>query len=874
MEYDAESNFQEDMSRTPSPTPPAWAERLLEWYCDPYLLEDLQGDLHERFYTRVKTSGLRRARLLYIWDVIRFVRPYTLKKQDHPAAFLFLFKNYVEVAWRHLLKYKLNTTLNIVGLATGISCFILITLYVQDELLYDRHYDKVDRIYRVTTKLRSQTTNEHVAWADAGLGQSAKDRYPEVEETTGLIKIMGKGTAVRSPHYMHREENIYLAENTYFKIFSHAWIKGNPEKALQQPNSIVLTNTLARKYFPGGDAFQQTLTVGSEAYSVTGIIEDLPHHTDLTFDALLSINGSVADNNEWCTTYFLFTDKEKAAGFATKLDTLYQETLKGELNDANAEASYELEALTDVHFGERKLFDSPKSNRANQYIFTAVAIGILIIAAINYVNLSIARVSRRKLETGVRKAMGALRSQIQAQHLVESLMVATVSLVAAIAITTWMLPLLNQVAGKHIPVSQLFSWELVTIAILIVIGIGILAGSYPAFSMASGSTVANLKSDVSGIRGNRLQNLLIIVQFTASITLMVCSSIVYDQVKLLTQTSPGFKKDHTLVVDVPKEEGIFRALPAFKHTLAAQTYVQSSSIAGFNSVPANDMDIDTYEILQNGAWTTKPFNNISVDDDYIDLLGLQLVAGRTFTPADLEANNAVIVNEAFVKSMDWDHPLEQKMFCGDFEGRVIGVIKDFHFSGLHKNIEPLILHGNNHYPEKLLIKVSNADFNTITALEKVWKQSFRDQPFSFEFLDYTFNSQYQNEQTMQTILLYFSTLTIVVACLGLFGLIAILSSRKTKEFGIRKVFGASRVDLTLLLWRPFLLRIAVAAIVSVPITWWGMQQWLHRFSNKAAISPQPFLVASLGACFLAMIAMGYHSFQTARTNPITSIKHE
>jgi len=276
----------------------------------------------------------------------------------------------------------------------------------------------------------------------------------------------------------------------------------------------------------------------------------------------------------------------------------------------------------------------------------------------------------------------------------------------------------------------------------------------------------------------------------------------------------------------------------------------------------------------NGQWTTMPFNNISVDQDYLPLLNIDVVNGRGFTSQDLEANNAVMVNEAFVRRMGWEHPLEQKVFCGDFEGRVIGVVKDFHFSGLHKTLEPLILHGNDLYPDKLLIKLSKADFNTITALEKVWRSSFKDQPFNFEFLDVAFNSQYRSEQTLQTILFYFSILTIAVACLGLFGLMAVLAARRTREFGIRKVFGASRLNLTLLLWKPFLLRIVIAAILSVPLTVLGMEQWLQRFSSKTSIGAMPFILASAGACILAAAAMSYHSYQTARTNPITSIKHE
>ena len=874
MESDAENHFQEDMSHPLPPTPPRWAERLLEWYCDPYMLEDLQGDLYERFYERLEHMGQRRARLLYVWDVLRFIKPYVMKKRDHPAAFLFLLRSYIQVATRHLLKYKVNTAISVSGLATGITCFILIMLYVQDEALYDKHYDKAERIFRVTTRLRSQTANEHVAWANSELGHAAKERYAEVEEAVGLIRVMGNGTAVRSDHGTWREANLYLTESGYFKVFSHDWIQGNPETALLHPNSIVLTESLARKYFPGENAYQKILTVGGNEVVVSGILEDLPDHTDLKFDALLSNDKPLWEEDNWCTTYLLFTAPEKAAGFDAKLDTLYQEGLEATMQDANTEASYVLEPLTDVHFGERKIFDTPKSDRANQYIFTAVAIGILLIAAINYINLSIARIARRKVETGLRKTMGALRSQIHAQYLTESVMVATISLALALALTAWLLPLLNRITGKAISVGQLFSLEALPMALLIVVVIGLLAGSYPALKLASGNAAANLRSDAAVAGRNTLQHVLIVIQFTASITLMVCSTVVYNQVQLLTDTNPGFTREQTLVVDIPGEPSVCKAMPAFKNALVAQTFVVASSVTGFNSVPASDMDIDTYEVMVNGETTMMPFSNISVDEDYLRLLDIDVVSGRSFTPADLEANDAIMVNEAFVKQLGWEHPVDQKVFCGSFEGRVIGVVKDFYFSGLHKTVEPLLLHGNVAYPDKLLVRLAKADFNTITALENVWRGTFKDQPFTVAFLDVAFSSQYQSERTLQTILFYFSVLTVVVACLGLFGLIAILATRKTREFGIRKVFGASRADLTFILWKPFLLRILFAALLSVPLTYFGMQQWLQRFSNQTDIGPMPFVVASCGACLLAVLAMSYHSFQTARTNPVNSIRHD
>ncbi len=854
--------------------PPIWADRFLEWYCDPSLLEDLQGDLHERFTHRIRNGSITRAKLLFIWDVFIFLRPYTFRG-NRRVSFFFMFRNYFKSAYRSLSKNKLNTSLIVAGLTISISGFILISLYVIDESKFDKHYDKADRIYRVTTKLHSETATELTAWSDAYLGPHLKELYPEVEESVGIVKMRGK-TIVSHDGKSFPEELLYRVEKSYFRIFSHLWISGDPTTALSKPRSIVLTKKMANKYFGDEKPIGQSIDIGGDNYLVTGIIKNPPSHSDLIFDGLLSTDKEyLAESTFWCTTFILFRHAADANGFEKKLDFACKKYLDPESAETGTTFSYQMELLTDVHFGDDKLFDTPKGNRSSAYVFTVIALFILCIACVNYVNLSFAQSIKKNVQSGIRKILGAQPSQIRAQQLTESLLLTATSLIFAICLSALLLPLINRTTGKEIEFQQFFSLSFLPIVLFIMLAIGFFAGSFPAIYTSSLNPLDALNGTYRIVSKKWLRSSLVVVQFTACIILMICTKIVFDQVNLLTKSDPGFNKEQILVVDIPNDPSLFQLMPDVKNEFSELPFVRKSSLAGYNSVPTSDMDIDTYEVDTNNGTFKKAFNNISVDEDYIDLFKIGLVEGRNITKEDLDNDHStVMVNESLVKMMGWKHPFDQTLGEGTREYTIVGVVKDFHFNSFHRSIEPLIIHGSNSSPEKLMVKVDKIDFEKIGIMEKIWKKYLDDQPFTFEFMDTYFNNQYKSEKAIQTILLWFSWLAIVIACLGLFGLVAISTSQRTKEFGIRKILGAGPISISSLIAKQFLMLIGLAAVIAAPISWYGAETWLAKFAYKISIRMEHFLLPILIILAIAFLSMCYHMFKAVHGNAIQSIKHE
>lgn len=861
------------MKNNPHPKPPAWAERFLRWYCDASLLEDLEGDLHERFTARTRSMSIFRAKLLYVWDVLVFLRPYTFRKDEHGVSFLFMCGNYFRTSYRSLLKNRLHTSLIIFGLTVSMSGFILIAMYVTDELKYDRHYDKAGRIYRVSTILHGETGDTHVAGVDGYLGQKLEESYPEVEQSVALLKLPGKTTV----HYQHKsflEGGFYRAERTYFNIFSHQWLAGDPTTALDGPKKIVLTETIANKYFDKEEALNKILKIGAEDHTVTGVIRDLPRHTDLKFQALLSTGHEyLVEDNFWCITFILFQKNKDVEILEAGLQEVSKEFWSSQVEGTGTTLSYYMEPLPEVHFGDQKLFDTPKSSKSNIYIFSVVALFILLIACINYSNLSLVHAARRNKEAAIRKIMGALPFQLMKQYLFESFIVCLVSFMLALGLTAIFLEPLNRLASKELSIDQFLNAPFLCLLFLIIVAISFVAGSYPAKLLSSAKPEHALKGHDRVIKKNRLRDGLIVFQFTASIALMICTKIVFDQLNVLIYSDPGFSKEQVLVIDIPRDQNLMQQMPSFKNALASLPFVRNSSLVGYNSLPTSSMDMDGYEVLHNGKDVTRIFNNISVDEDYINLLDIQLKEGRNFNSNDVEHNTGVIlVNEKLAKDMGWQNPLGQVLFFGTDEHEIVGVVKDFNFNSLHNPIGPIVIHSATGFHEKLMIGLRHVDFQSINVLELAWRKHFSKTPFNIEFLDAYFNQQYRNEETMRNIMEYFAIFTLVIAALGLFGLVAISTDQRTKEFGIRKVLGARFLQIASLVLKEFMILILLAGFLSIPIAWWSMNEWLSEFSYKTTFDVTDFALPILLSMALAILPMAYHTIRASGINPVESIK--
>jgi putative ABC transport system permease protein len=853
--------------------PPRWADKFLQWFCDAELLEDLQGDLHERFSIRLRSSSPFVAKAMFVWDVLTFLRPYTWKRESHAASFLFMWQYYFTNAARNLKRNPLHTCLNLLGIVISLSAFALVFLFVSDELKYDRHYDKAHRIWRITTEIISPGTNNHVAATNGPLGQRLQEQYPQVESFVSLSRLKGK-IVLESDRKNFQEDRLYRADRSYFEIFSHDWLAGIPEKALDKPNKIVITKTLAAKYFGTESALEKTLYIRDEAFNVSGVIADLPDQTDLKFDALISPNLEfLTDDHDWTITYLLFKEGIDALDFKPKLDSASQQFLQSEIGAADAKMFYRMEALPDVHFGSPKLFDTPKSSRTNVIIFSVVGVLILVMACINYVNMAMMRVVKMRTQAGIRKVMGALSKQLFGQSVVEALIICIAGAVLACIVTMLFADVLGRITGRDFSIGPLITPTSVALAIAGIILLALAAGGYPALILSSTQPAKVLSGQEKISSKNRIRKTLVVVQFAVSICLLTCGKIVYDQWQVLTGTNPGFSKEQVLVIDVPAERESLDAVQEVRNDLIQLPFVTHVSSAGYNSLPTSPMDIDAYDVMRNGENIAMIFNNITVDQEYIPLLDIEVVEGRNFNPSDIENEwNTILVNESLVRSLGWEHPLGEIVYFGSSAYEVVGVVADFHFNSLHRKIEPIVFHGSLDGTEKLLIKLKATGFDNINTIENVWTKH-TGRAMESEFLDTYYHHQYLNEKNTQTVLQYFSAFTLIIACMGLFGLVAASTTSRVKEFAIRKTLGARAHEIVVLIIREYVKLFIAGIFIAVPIAWLSMINWLSIFPYKTSLDSTDFIWPVLLTLTSILAAVMFHVVRAARIEPAASIRH-
>lgn len=788
-----------------------------------------------------------------------------------------MFRSYLIVAFRGIARNKLNSALNIIGLSLGISCFILTTIYTLSETSYNTHYTDSQQIFRVTMDLISKESGsvEQLAWSDASLGPKLKE-YPEVISTASIGKL-SDNAVVKIAEKQFNELSIYKAEKTYFNIFSHHWLKGSTKSALENPGSVVLTESLALKYFGRTDALNQSINIDHREYIVTGVIKDLPKNTDLIFDALVSLETRVESSFEWCYLYLKLHDGSSAAEFQAKLDDLFAKEIRPVLDESNADGNYHLEPLLGIHFGIPKLFDTPKADEKNVWLFTFIGLLVLGMSCINYINLSIAESMRKNKDVGVRKVMGAIPGQIQFQYLTSSLLIAFVSIVFAVAISIFTIPILNNLINSNIQVENLMTFGFCGILLLVLFLVGIGAGGYPAFYLSSFNFIKALNGNGAPTKTKSLKRLLIVFQFITSISLIVSSIIVRNELTLLTTEVPLFNKEKIVVIDVPDDAGNLSKVSVLKNAINQLPFVKNTSLVSQNSLPMSEMSMDTYKVRHglSGNEAIRLINEIEVDEDYLKVLEIEMVAGRNFTPADFSQNKSVvIVNEALVSTMEWENPLSEKVSYGSSEAQVVGIVKNFNDNGLRQKVHPVLIYPSTNSPGKILIRINDLTVNNIEGVKKVWSATMQNAPMQYDFMDSYFMNQFKSELSMKVLLNYFTWLASIIACIGLYGLLALESFQRLKELAIRKIFGASFLALVKLLSKEYLVAVFIAFIISIPLILFAMNSWLQNFSYRISLSPYLFLFAFVIVITLLIVTVSYHIIKAANQNAIKSLRNE
>jgi len=810
-----------------------------------------------------------------------------------------MLRNYFKTALRNLWKYKGFSAINIVGLAIGLATGLLILIFVMDELSYDQFNKNADRIYRLDGEIKFGGNHFILAVAPAPAGPTVLREYPEVMKE---VRFRGNGgRLVKKGNQNIREESVIMADSTLFDVFSLPMIAGDPHTALKEPRSVVLTEKMALKYFDGTNVVGKTLMINdSVPYKVTGVINEIPAQSHFHFDFFLSLSESEEakrTDDGWLSnnfnTYLVLREGTDAKKFEAKMNQglivnhvapLVHAAVNISMEDFYKSGNmlqFQLTPLTSIHLHSNKTAElDANGNIQYVYIFSAIAVFILLIACVNFMNLSTARSANRAKEVGIRKVLGSLRGNLIWQFIMESVLISFIAMVLAIGLAYLLLPVFNQLSAKHMEIG-LFSrpWLLPSMVLLMLV-VGLLAGSYPAFFLSAFRPILVLKGSMSaGFKSSWLRNSLVVFQFGISIFLIVGTTVIYRQLSYIHSRELGFNREQVLIVNNPYVLG--DGAKAFKDKLLNLPGVQGATLTGY--LPTSDNrnddaiflspDLDIKKSISMQTWP--------VDDHYIPVLGMKMVEGRNFSKDFLTDSTAVIVNEAAVRLMQGRKPLESRLYEIDDiktkkvkEYHIVGVVKDFNFNSLRQVVTPVVLFLQRDYG-RLALRVSTTNIHQLTGqIENEWRRMAPSQPFSYNFMDEEFDNIYRSEQRMGGISLSFSLLAIFIACLGLFGLTAYAAEQRTREIGIRKVLGASVTGIIRLLSRDFLRLVVVAAIVAFPLAWWAMHSWLQDFAYRITIGWEVFAVAAGISVGIALLTVSFQAVKAALANPVKSLRSE
>ncbi|GAB4032156.1 ABC transporter permease [Spirosoma gilvum] len=876
--------------------PPRLADRLLTWFCAPHLREEVLGDLHERYALRVKRMGEHKAQWRYWRDVLAYMRPEFIRRQPreypNPRA-TDMIRNYVKIAWRNLMLNKAFTAINILGLAIGLTSFMLIAVFVYNELSYDKYPAHAKNIYRVQLSVVGNGNMEVYTNVDAGVGEGIQRVFPEVKATT---KYMPVSDYIQYKDNQFKEAHLAFADSNFLQLFSIPFIKGNAATALIAPNSVVISNEFARKYFGDEDPMGKALAVGTQraAFTVTGIIDKVPDNSHFHSDAFLSFSSRHITNPTWSNigffTYLELADKADPKKLEAKFPQLVAKYVVPEVQRdmgvslAEAQKSVEtfrffLQPLTDIHlYSNTKYEIEPNGDIKYVYIFSALALFILLLACINFTNLSTAQAAKRSREVGIRKVMGSIKNQIVFQFLTESVLLTLLAMVCAYGLLFLLLPYFNQIANKQISLASLLDYRAVLALFLVSFVSGILAGVYPAFFLSSFSIIKTLKGTFFGKSSQKkpLHNGLIVFQFAISTILLIATLVVYKQLQYMQTKKLGYDKDQ--VIALPDTRLLGDRQLAFKEQLAQNAHVVSASLSRYTpgGIMMDGTQIYPKNESSNGAEIHT--NIFHIDYDYLRTLGIQIVQGRNFSrdfPTD--SISGILINESAVHELGWKgtNPIGKSIVrSGNQEFKVIGVVKDFNYVSVKQKVAPLMLMmGRNE--GGIVMKIKTTDVTGfLDDLKRQWEAFNPNGPLEYHFLDEQFATFYASEQRTQQLFSAFALLAVIIASLGLFALSAFVIEQRTKEIGIRKVMGASVPGIVQLLVKDFVRLVLIAVAIASPIAWYAMHHWLQDFAYRIDVEWWMFALSGLMALSIALLTVSYQSIKAALMNPVKSLRSE
>ena len=804
-----------------------------------------------------------------------------------------MLKSYFKIAIRNLTKNPAYSLINVLGLAIGTACCIIMLLYVQDELSFDLFHSKSDRIYRlIETERGTDGTDNHLAFTVGPAGPAIVHNLPEFVKSVRLRSRYGIGrfTMVYAENRFI-EGAAVITEPSFFEIFDFPMVAGNAETALNAPNSIVLTERAARRYFGSIDPVGKLLdTDRFGPLTVTGVVNNPPAHSHLDFDVLISFATLPAQSPNWQR----FIDSWESSGFATYLlaeraidlaavQEKITQLARQHRDAASAPLQLSLQALRDVHFHSAHIntdFNANKGQPAYAAIFAVIALLVLLIACINYMNLSTARSMKRSREIGMRKVVGAAKKQLIAQFLSESVLLSGIALIIAIAIAQLVLPMFNALAGRELQLFASANPLFAIILLLLMLFVGIVAGSYPAFYLSRLNPAVVFKGDKqAGGGGAFFRRVLVVTQFALSIIMIVSTVVAYKQLNFIRTKNLGFDQQHLITIDI-NSGAARRSFEAMRAEMANLSGVQTVSVS--SRVPGEWKNIMEVAAVPESAGENeaRTLNFIGIDDRFLETFDIELLAGRNLSGLMGTDTSAILINEATARLFGWQEPLGKVLVMPeeDYRVQIVGIVKDFHFQSLHEQIAPLILgHWSNPIQsiDYFTCRVETASMpHILEALEAIHGRYDKVSPMEYNFIDDRLNDFYQRDIRVGKIFAIAATLTILIACLGLFGLAAFTAEQRTKEIGVRKVMGATVPNIVLLVSNDFIKLVVYATVIASPLAWLALNRWLENFAYRIAIGIDTFVIAGLVALLIAVLTVSSQAIKAALANPIDALRYE
>lgn len=861
--------------------PPRLAQWLLEFYCDDPLKEEIAGDLEERFLDHLETLGKRKASLKYWLNVFKFFRWHTLKRRrsnQFSSNNMAMFKNYFKIAFRNALKQKAYTFINLSGLAVGLTSFILIMLYVQQQLSYDQFHENKDRIFRVIDGEDAITPNIVAPFVSRNFQDELKQSVRVIVMGSQIFNIKEKAFT----------SNVFHADSAFFSMFSFPFIQGDEETALAQPNSMVISRKAALQHFGREDVMNEAFQMSGRDYKITGVMADIPQNSLLQFDFMVPFNDlSWARRETWSNssyhTFLQLSDNVDPKVFEKKIAAKINETFDIPADSEEAEAIY-LQSFNDIYL-QSEMHLSYEIGRVGDikyvYIFFAVAVLILLIACINYVNLSTSRSLERAKEVGIRKVVGAHRWQLIYQFLGESFLFVFGSLILSLGLSWLLLPYFNELAGVVMDTSFLPNAQFLLIMLGLGTFISLLSGFYPALMLSMFKPVVVLKGKFKNSgAGSRLRKALVIFQFAISAFLLIATMGVNKQLNFIQDKNLGYDRDQVLYFRVNRD--LRTNYQTLKNELLNNPNIRSVSMT--SNTPLN---VGSAHGIQTGP-TDEDYELIyfiNVDEDFTDLMGMNILAGRDFkelaVPFDeMDTTGRVpsfIINETTAALFNWTakEAVGQKVTISGMEAPVQAVVEDFHFKSMQQKIEPFVLMANPNQFYYSMVKIGNENVSeTLDFIgEKVQAVAPR-LPFDYRFLDDRFEGMYRFESQLSDVFITFATIAIIIASLGMFGLISFMALNRAKEMGIRKVLGASVAHVVVLLSGDFLKLVGIALLLAMPVAYYVMGDWLTDYEYRTSLGAGVGAIAVISALLITMLTIGYQALKTGLISPSKVLRNE